>query len=498
MEGNQTGNIPSQPVVGAAGEDDLILIWPEKLIAELADRKLNHPWSPALSIINFVLMSLIALFLGPAQLILMVIIQDLVTVTEGYYPAVLRVSLMLSGLIAISTIITTVQAWREQPKQSFSVSILGAGTMLLGAVIWFTAYITRFQPHELTLLLLLIIIGTIAFALVLRKKPLIRDHRYPALNTLFVIAILFGGAETIFSGLFMLNQTETVADSQIALEELKLAQEAARTDGVSDQTSDLVYTLCGSEYNVVYMKSGSTTSGLFECRGSYEVYSVSGPNEVSKTSMQAAAFYFGKDQDSLVSTYLPPETGVHYLYRDLGAAGDDSVPSELVLLLPAASEEVLINLYLAQITSIVNARPKSNPLSLSIFYTAETNNILTTKDYILIGAMDTLANTTYLPRGTNYKAYYNGVYGTFIFTPDSVQAALTELAASPMLYSSQTLDALTNRRHISVTLEADREYTEDELREIFYAQLVSPRPDEAEPQNAEPQNEEAAPETPAE
>lgn len=460
----------------ASTEEQIMqLLWPIHLMAEIAETRKDRFWSTPLALVNFIIMSIIGFILGPMQLVLLVVKQDYTYVTESYAPSVMRVSLLISGALAISTIVAMIRAWKEQPKRSLMTAILGTGTVIIGAIIWLAAFIVKFEPNQIAFLLTLAIIASAVAVIITARHYYSPDESAKPLEILFIVVITFAGLETLFGGIYLFTQTNNAEEFQLELEALGKAQATARLNGINEQLSDLVYTVCSGNYDAVYVPVDNTDRGIFECRDSHRVYAISGPNEpVTETSsvISGAAFYFGTTSDELVSTYFPADTGAKYLYRNLGDTTDD--PSELVLLLNASTEEVLINSYLDQIIGFLNARPSQSNLILSMFYNNELNSVITTRDFILIAAQDTIAQNPWLPTGTNLRGYINGRYGTFIYTPDHQLEALKSLAGAPLLYSAQTREALTNHRHITVLLEGNHEYTNDELRELLYANLVDP------------------------
>ncbi len=471
----QTPTLTAQDSLASTEEQIMQLLWPIHLMAEIAENRKERFWSTPLALINFIIIAITGFFLGPMQLILLVIKQDYTYVTESYAPAVMRISLLISGAIAISTIVAMIRAWREQPKRSLMTAILGIGTVLTAAIIWLAAFVTGFEPNQIAFLLTLVIIASAVAVIITSRQYYSPDQSAKPLEIMFIIVIAFASLETLFGGVYLFTQTNNAEEYQLELDALGKAQAEARINGINTQLSDLIYTLCSGTYEAVYVPSGNTDQGIFQCRESHRVYAVSGPNEpVTETSsvISGAAFYFGTTSDELVSSFFPADTGTKYLYRNLGDTTDDA--SELVLLLNASTEEVLINTYLEQILGFLNARPVKSNLMLSLFYNNELNSVITTRDFILIAAQDTIAQNAWLPTGTNLRGYINGRYGTFIYTPDHQLEALKSLANSPLLYSAQTREALTNHRHITVMLEGDHEYTINELRELFYANLIDP------------------------
>lgn len=499
MEGQQVGtanptNLDQQVL---SDQETLELLWPTDLIAELSKKRNFHPWGTALSVTNFIISSLIAFALGPLQLIILVISGDYVMLTEDFMPIALRISLMLTGIIAISNVVAMIQTWREENDDNISSGLLGLGSGLIILAIWLTTFILPLQPHVMTILMLgLIILAGFGAYLAHRFVPVDIEKRTPGwLKLLLAFIITLSVGEAVATFIYIVTQASTAEQSQVELQELGAAQTAARIDGVSSGLSDLVFTLCGGAYNGVYLPSNIVDSGIFECDVSRNVFAVSGPNDPATDSrtdtvLLGSAFYFGTTYNQLVANYFPVETGAKYLYRDLSTT---EYPSELILLLPAPDEAYLVEAYIENLTGYINARNKDHDLLLSLFYAPEINTVVSTKDYILLAAADTLSLVDHLPDGNRLSGYLNGKRGTYIYTPDTNLAALQELASSPLLYSSQTFDALKLNRHITALIQRNHEYTADELRDLLWNSFV-----DSETQNAEETPVENPEEAPAE
>lgn len=472
-------------------QETLELLWPTDLIAELSKKRNFHPWGTALSVTNFIVAGLIGFILGPLQLIILVISGDYVMVTENFMPIALRISLMLTGLLAISNIVAMIQTWREENDDNLSSGLLGFGSSFIILAIWLTTFVLPLQAHIMTILMLALIILTSVGAYIVHKTiPVNIEQRTPGwLKLLFVLVIALSAGETIATFIYVIAQASSAEQSQAELQELGAAQAAAQIDGVSSGLSDLIFNLCGGAYSGVYLPSELIDNGIFECNVSHNVFAVSGPNEPATDSrtdtvLLGSAFYFGTTYNQLVANYFPAETGARYLYRDLSTT---EYPSELVLLLPAPDEASLIETYIENLVGYINARNQDHDLLLSIFYAPELNTVISTKDYILVAAADTLSLIDHLPNGNRLSGYLNGKRGTYIYTPDTNLAALQELASSPLLYSSQTFDAIKRNRHITALIQRNHEYTTDELSELLWNSFVDP---EAEPAN-NPEPEEA-------
>lgn len=455
----------------------LSLLWPTNLINELSNSAhARTHWSTPLAIIAFILSSIIAVVLGPVQLLLLIITSDYLFVTTTYFPAALQISMIVSGIVTIMIIVALVQTWREQPRHSLMNGIFGIGSALMFFVMWLIMFGASLRPHILSIILLLIFTATLAGALMARKSAYTTEQNHLVLHALLLLAGLLAIVETVFDATFIIMQISGAERTQSALEQLGEAQAAARSEEISNELSDLVFTICGDKYDIIYLPNDPTNTGLFQCKNSQDVYIMTGPLAAqtdfrTDSVVTGSAFYLGTTNSDFINTYLSPETGVKYLYRDLTSTEN---PSELVLLAPADSEATLIDTLAEPLTSLINANATSGKaMRISIFYNPELNSVYTTKDYIIVAAADTLALIDYLPNGKSLSGYVNGRSGTYLYRPDNELQALVSLGANPVAYSNQTRAAITNNRHISLLAEP-RTYSTEEVRSIMELSFFDP------------------------
>ena len=463
----------------------LSLLWPNNLIHELSESQARSRWATPLMIVSFVLSSLLALLLGPVQLLVLAFSGDYLMTTELFFPIALRVSMIASGVIAIMTIVALIQTWREQSKYSLTNVVLGLGVGLITFLIWLSAFGVDFRPYQMTILMLLAIILPLVGAVVLRKNHYETEQKHLALHSMLVIAVALVAVETVFDVTFVFIDIAGREKVQSELELIGAAQQAARTEGVANGLSDLAFTLCNSQYDVVYQSDELGDTGIFECKDSHDVYVVSGPLEAQaeyKTGsvVTGSAFYLGTTDSTLVSQYFPSDSGVRYLYRELKDRND---PSELVLLVPAAGEQEVIAQVADPLTGLINAHASQNQdLRISIFYNSELNSVYNTRDFIILAAADTIALNDYLPNGSSLAGYVDGRSGTYIYRPDTELKVLTDLGAKPLIYSAQTRNAITANRHITFVAEKGRQYTVEEVVNMMTYSFFDPftNPDQIE------------------
>lgn len=464
----------------------LSLLWPNNLIHELSESQASSHWATPLMIINFVLASILALLLGPIQLLVLTFSGDYLMTTEVFFPVALKISMIASGVIAILTIVGLVQTWREQSKYSLTNAILGFGVSLITLFIWLAAFGINFRPYQMTILMLFAMILPLVVAVVLRKNHYETEQKHLALHSLLVIAVALVAVETIFDVTFLLIDISGKEKAQTEIELIGSAQREARTEGVADGLSDLAFTLCDGQYDVVYQSEELADTGIFECKNSYNVYVVSGPLEAQaeyKTNsvVTGSAFYLGTTSNALVAQYFPTDSGVRYLYRELKDRED---PSELVLLVPAGSEQEVIAKVADPLTNLINAHASQNQdLRISIFYNPELNSVYNTRDFIILAAADTIALNDYLPNGGSLAGYVDGRSGTYIYRPDTELKVLVDLGAKPLVYSAQTRNAITANRHITFVAEKGRQYSAEEVVNMMAYSFFDPftNPDQIEP-----------------
>lgn len=464
----------------------LSLLWPNNLIHELSESQASSHWATPLMIINFVLASILALLLGPIQLLVLTFSGDYLMTTEVFFPVALKISMIASGVIAILTIVGLVQTWREQSKYSLTNAILGFGVSLITLFIWLAAFGINFRPYQMTILMLFAMILPLVVAVVLRKNHYETEQKHLALHSLLVVAVALVAVETIFDVTFLLIDISGKEKAQTEIELIGSAQREARTEGVADGLSDLAFTLCDGQYDVVYQSEELADTGIFECKNSHNVYVVSGPLEAQaeyKTNsvVTGSAFYLGTTSNALVAQYFPTDSGVRYLYRELKDRED---PSELVLLVPAGNEQEVIAKVADPLTNLINAHASQNQdLRISIFYNPELNSVYNTRDFIILAAADTIALNDYLPNGGSLAGYVDGRSGTYIYRPDTELKVLVDLGAKPLIYSAQTRNAITANRHITFVAEKGRQYSAEEVVNMMAYSFFDPftNPDQIEP-----------------
>lgn len=463
----------------------LSLLWPNNLIHELSESQARSRWSTPLMIVNFVLATILALLLGPVQLLILAFSGDYLMTTEVFFPTALRVAMIASGAVAISTIVALIQTWREQSKYSLTNVVLGLGVGLITLLVWLSAFGIDFRPYQMTILMLFAVIVTLVAAVILRKHHYETEQKHLALHSMLIVAIALVAVEAVFDMTFLFIDLTGKEKVQTEIELIGSAQQAARTEGVADGLSDLAFTLCNGQYDVVYQTEEIADSGIFECKNSHNVYVVSGPLEAQaeyKTNsvVTGSAFYLGTTDSALVSQYFPADSGVRYLYRELK---DRAEPSELVLLVPAGSEQETVAKVVDPLTNLINAHASQNQdLRISIFYNSELNSVYNTRDFIIMAAADTIALNDYLPNGSSLSGYVNGRSGTYIYRPDTELKVLVELGSKPLVYSAQTRNAITANRHITFVAEKGREYSAEEVLNMMYASFFDPftNPDQLE------------------
>lgn len=413
------------------------LLWPGGLInkqAEVAHAE-SH-WPLTLATFSFIMASLFAVLIGPMQMVLLAFTKNYDFVTTDYYPAVLKAMLLCSGLLSIVNIVALVLAWKARPRTARLTAVFVAGAAHIFSIGWVAAFLITFQPNHLAITTLVAILVFWIGALLISKQY--SKHQKPSLimHIILVGLILSATAEAVFTGIYIFQKTNIVEVDELALTELANAELAARIEGVPEDLGKRAFAICGGEYHLVFQSLTDPETALFECKNNYEVYSIS----TSKADAAApSAAYLGKVKDDLVEAAFPE---AKYLYRDLSEL---KRPSELTILLSANSETELVDKYLE---SIGRTLANHDALNLNIFWTNSLEEVLTTRDFVLVSAVGTMALVDWLPHGNLFQGVEAGQPIKYQFEIDHHLVALTDLGADPKLYPAATRDALKTKPHL--------------------------------------------------
>lgn len=471
------------------------LVWPTHLIEEIARARRPRNIQLRLARALFWLGSLAALAAGPVQLVLIALFQDTEWVRTAYAPTSGKIALglfVLLNLILIPQLFRTLQNLRETTKNPFTnvqpfsakvrhrTLVYAFGILLLNLIVWLSIML-ELPAQVLAILIPLVVLLIPFFSLCVQKDVLPSRLGYLALQV-FLIAGMSLSALQIILNFFAFYEEPPEPIDYAAIERLAAAQKAARLSDVPPALSGLVFAICGNQpYSLVFMSSTDPNSGLFECLN-HEVYSVSGPvqtPDAKPNTVTGQAFYLGTTSDPLVSRYFPASTGAKYLFRDFrpGASSDktpktaEQLPSELVLLLPANSDEELVTTNLSSIANLLREHGDTE-LRFSLFYSESLDTVLATRDFILIAATGTITLNDWLPHGDTYQSIIGDQPGVYKFDTDHALPALVDLGADPALYSAQTRDAIKSRRHISTLFTGIP--TSDALRTQLLEAFVEP------------------------
>lgn len=451
--------------VNTSGEEKASseLLWPSELINEQAEARTESHWPLTLSTFSFVMASILAFLIGPMQMILLMITKNYEWVTTDYYPTVLKVMLLSSGLLSLVNVSALVLAWKSRPRTARLTAVLVAGAAHLFSIGWVAAFLITFQPNQLAITTLMGIFIFWTGALLISKQYSSRQKPSLIMHLILVGLILSATAEAIFTGIYIFQKTNLVEIDETAIEELVDAEFAARIEGIPEDLGKRAFAICSGAYHLVFQSPTDPETALFECKDTAEVYSIS----TSKQDAQApSAAYLGKVKDASVETAFPD---AKYLYRDLSAK---ELPSELTILLPASSETELVEKYLEPIRQVLE---NHGALKLNIFWTNELENILSTRDFVLIGAVGTMSMVDWLPHGTIFQGIEAGQPIKYSFEIDHHLIALRDLGADPKLYPTATRDALKTKPHLSyVQTERPENLNLDELRDTLLNSFVQP------------------------
>lgn len=440
----------------------LDLLWPASLINEQARSGTRRSWAIPLATFAFILSIIAAFIIGPLQMILVAAILDYNWVTIVYFPNALHFTLIATGFIALIGFVGLILSWRTHPKPTYVSATLILGSLIEIALIWISGRITSWAPHVLSLILLIVAASFIIAALLINKQFFRKAHNSPFAKTVLSLLMVFALTEAILSAIYVFEPAFTHNPAEV--EQLATAHEQAQLPGVSRNLSDLTYVLCNSPYQLIYQAQDGD-SGLFECSNSGEVYSVQETPERSNKSVFGAAMYLGTTHDGEVSLAFP---NARYLYRTLP---NTSAEAELVLMYPAASEQELVDNIVQPLLGYWQKHHDQN-LFINIFYNDDFSQVNSTRDFVLMAALDTMVMTASLPRGNTLQGYFNGIIAPYYYEADTALKALRELGSTPELYANSSRIALTDSRHISLHLAAKTELTSETLRELLQNSFV--------------------------
>lgn len=440
----------------------LDLLWPAHLINEQARLRTHRNWATPLAVWAFLLSLILAFIIGPLQMILVAATLDYSWVTTVYYPTVLNFALTTSGLIALLSALALALSWRSHPKITFTNVVLILGALIELATIWISGRVYNWAPHTTSLVLLVIAAIFIVLALLVNKQFFRKTQNTSTTKVFLSLLIVFALSEAILSIIHLFEPA--LAHNTAKVEQQAIAQEQAQLPGIPRALSDLVYVLCAGSYQTVY-HGQSADNGLFECTNSGEVYSVQEVPERSNKAMFGAATYLGTTHDAAVSLAFP---NARYLYLSIPGV---STEDELVIMYPAATEQELIDNITQPLLEYWQSH-HGRDLFISIFYNDDFRQINSTRDYILMTALDTMTLHNTLPHGNTLEGYFNNAIVPYNYSVDTELKALHELSGDPALYANSSRVALTNSRHISLHLHANTELNFDTLRELLQNSFV--------------------------
>lgn len=439
------------------------LLWPAQLINRQAHLATHRDHSRPVATVTLILSIILAIIIGPAQLILIATMLDYNWVTTTYLGYALQGSLLVASIIALIDFVALLLAWKSSPERTAQTIVLTTGSLALLFTIWLTGCVISLQPHQLTLLLLGLTLLFVMLALLVNKQYFTHARNTFTARIILSILMLFSlvVAGLSFTGLSQAHgQTDP---EQIAA--LTAEMRAAEINGVPSDLSDLTYLLCRGRYSLILL-ADDQASGLFECDDSGDVYSVQSPTVYSTNSARATATYLGTTSDAAVSQDFP---AARYLYRSLPALSEN----ELALMVPATNEVELIDTLTPQLLSYWNAHNEAN-LFLNVFYNPDLATVTSTRDFVLLAAMDTMVLVNQLPGGNTRYGPADDKMITYFYSIDRNLTTLNQLAADPTLYASSTRTSLTSLRHISLRLNADTYLDYVTLRELLKTSFTEP------------------------
>ncbi len=431
------------------------LLWPALLINQQARAHKAKSLALPFSIASFLISIVLGIIVEPLQVALLATTKyNYDWVTTVYYPAALKYVLLAAAFLAIFNFIILVLAWRDAPRQTRLTSVLSLGSLMQIGLIWLLSIFSDLPPHFASMVLFAASVSFLVVTILLWRNPTAKLRNGHAMQIFLGFLMILSLVESIGGVVYFANANQRVDSSEV--DRITTAQAHAQLAGVSRELSDAVYTLCQSPYQIIYLTTDKT-SGLFECTNSGEVYSVMEITQTHPQSLDSAATYLGTTRDVTISAAFPD---AHYLYRSIPQVLSEQ---ELALMVPGNSEEELLDIITQPLLDYWQNHNAFN-LYLNIFYTRDVSTIFSTKDFILMAALDTMAMVDKLPQGNTISGYHSGKSISYLYQPDRELKALHELAAQPELTSADSLDALTFRRHIAIHFTAGESFDYETLR----------------------------------
>ncbi len=449
-------------VLVANDDGDLDLLWPSQLISGQVSSRTYHDFAYPITITTFAMSVVLAVIVGPVQLMLIALTNDYNWVTSIYLPLALRCTLLVAGIIALINCVALLLAWRSSAQKARLTMALVSGSLFEIVLIWLVSQMSDWQPHQVTLVLLCAAVFWFLVVVFLSKQYIAvkqNDLLAKIVLSLLIVSSIFGswGCFSYFT------HTNRKQYDNLQLDQLALDQAQARVEGVPEQLSNNVFTLCDGRYSVVQL-SINQSSGLFECSKNGEIYSVAEVG-VDSGRMKVAATYLGTTNNRTLNAAFPTS---YYLYRSLTASLGEN---ELAIMVQAASERELLDNFTLEFLDYWQEHHDEN-LYLNVFYNRDIETVGSVKDYVLMAALETMTLTDELPRGNVIDGIYDGKITSYQFYADRDLIALNELGANPDLYAASSRDALMTHRHISVHLQAGEEFDAESLKQKFQESLV--------------------------
>ena len=417
-------------------------------------------WTLVLAWITFIASAALFIMLGPVSLIMAIGSGSYwLLVSLWWMPLVYKIFLFAMPAILILAGLSTFLTYRKFPSKMRTVAIMFSSIVIGAPIAWLA--LGGMIPMRLSVFT--IIMGIVAImpililiAFKIREKRSIAS--FPAQNTgkagavaTCAILLLATAVELVIAVILTIAPLSNLIAMQNQQKQREQAIEsAAESSGSksSDSLAKMVYAVCRGEYDVVYQSNEDT--GIFECKGSSEVYSVTDYHK-GKTGYysSASAAYLGNMYDETVEKYFKD---TQYMYRNFR---NENLGEDLILLVEAQSEDEVIENTIDGIYECIKEKNSKfiTPINVIVFYTEKLDTAKSTLDYVVLSTA--IGTHSSLPNGN--------VFGEYAFDMDYEMPAIGEIASNPSLYSSQTRDALKFHRHIFAEIDNGRKITKDEL-----------------------------------
>lgn len=221
---------------------------------------------------------------------------------------------------------------------------------------------------------------------------------------------------------------------------------------VEGQLSDMVTSICNSEYAVVYETEEYKYQGIYECKNSNYVYYVNDTQSMCGLYKCGNIYEIGYVYHEDIENVFP---NALYFYRESRVT---TISNELKIALVAENENELINKYSEQLYQLIknmNSKYKED-LRLNVYYNNTLSGVETTYDKLFLMAGFYSNNVT--------QSYGMGTgYGEYIFYDGDPMDLLNSIFVDPANYPANARNAIKFNRSINIEITDGQTITYEEF-----------------------------------